>query len=830
MFLPLYRIGHGTHVAGIIGADMDDSPFKLHGVAFDAELYAYRVSACAGGMDDDVIVAALLRAEKDGCDVMNLSLGGPSGWIAGSSSSIVVSRLAKRGKVLTISAGNEGKYGAWYGSGPASGEGAIAVGSIESPVIPLQTVTVGGDVDHDPIMYYDLFPLTNNTKPIAVYAITEEMGYGCKPLPKDTPNLENYVVLVKLVGRCKRPKQMKNIMAKGAKLALVWNKPVFNNLDDDGVDIPVSLIQEKDGEFLEKQLLANKKITLTFPEDPVLAHYDTADGNLMDNFSTYGPTYDFRFKPSVSAHGGSILSTIPRSQGSYGFKSGTSMSAPYVAGCAALILQARGRSADVARQVRDLLETTSVPVLSNHSKNALLQTVTIAGAGMVDAYAAAHSETLLWPGELLLNDTKHFNGTQEFTVKNAGKENKKYSIDHYPAGTAITIKPGTTQVAPGPVPLSHSYASVELGATSFSLKPNEEKTITVKFTPPQGLDPKTLPVYSGFIQVAAEGEGEAGRLHVSYMGVAGSLYDQPVIEVTDRWHSTFTVPSIGKIDYEEETSKVQTKEQTYKFKGDEEYPKLYYRFSFGTPRYVIDLVSASLDLEKLPDPVPIFGNLENDTYVNLDYDTEDLSDAFWEVPLNNNATFSNGTFVPSGSYKILMRALRVTGDPENPDDYDKWLSPPITLEFTSDDKRLAAVSGNSTQDEEHGDHEADPDENGGQGADSEEHGGKGADSEEHEGQEADKDEQHEALIAEKPIYQRGWFIAVVIAAALLVIAGIAAGVIHHKRKRRSTIASEAAFVPAIGAYKPLVDETKEVGSYSATAYHARPAHEEGRYS
>jgi hypothetical protein len=40
-------------------------------------------------------------------------------------------------------------------------------------------------------------------------------------------------------------------------------------------------------------------------------------------------------------------------------------------------------------------------------------------------------------------------------------------------------------------------------------------------------------------------------------------------------------------------------------------------------------------------------------------------------------TFANGTVIPNGNYRVLMRSLRVTGDPTNEADYDSWLSPII---------------------------------------------------------------------------------------------------------------------------------------------------------
>ena len=43
---------------------------------------------------------------RDGQDILTLSLGGPNGWTE-SSSSVVASRIASSGKIVTIAAGND---------------------------------------------------------------------------------------------------------------------------------------------------------------------------------------------------------------------------------------------------------------------------------------------------------------------------------------------------------------------------------------------------------------------------------------------------------------------------------------------------------------------------------------------------------------------------------------------------------------------------------------------------------------------------------------------------------------------------------------------------
>ncbi|KAJ8090040.1 hypothetical protein PM082_018620 [Marasmius tenuissimus] len=521
--------GHGTRVAGIIGASPGIAPFNMTGVAYDAELSAYKVVGCGSGVSEDVTVVGLVQADKDGND------------------SVVASRVAEKGRIVTIAAGNEGA------------DDACECGYV---------VDVGGDTPHDAIPYFDLFPLTNiSGKALPIYAFANDtMEFGCANLTDAVPNLENHVVVTR-IGGCA---------------------------------------------VLTKQFLEPKKVRITFPKGGRLVNYEQRTGGLVSAFSTYGPSFDLRFKPSIGAHGGQILSTYPLAKGGYVVMPGTSMATPYLAGCAALYLQVRGKNADVARQARNFFESTSV-MLPEPRGNSMLQSATSQGAGLVDAYAAAYAQTYVWPGELLLNNTEHFRGTQNFTVKNLGSKEKEYDVNHFPAGTVITIRPGSIQAARGPIPLTDSYAKVELSPTSFTLAPNESKVVTAKFAPPQGLDNKTLPVYSGFIQVEAEGDGEEGKFHVSYMGVTGSLYDQQVLDDTDDAEKGLILPAIVLGEKNGKTI-IQDKATTFEFKGNEMFPQLIVRLAFGSPQADIEFVDTSVDLDKVVrSKIPVVGSLLNQT-------------------------------------------------------------------------------------------------------------------------------------------------------------------------------------------------------------------------
>lgn len=144
--------GHGTHVAGIIGS-YEGPDARLNGIAPGVELVAIKIGdgKFGGSTSGFAIMKALDYAVESGCQVANMSFGGPSFYADGHEpDEWIIREATRRGLILVTSAGNEGPALSTVGA-PATVTEAISVAAAIWP--DTQKVNYGSLEPAPPLLF-----------------------------------------------------------------------------------------------------------------------------------------------------------------------------------------------------------------------------------------------------------------------------------------------------------------------------------------------------------------------------------------------------------------------------------------------------------------------------------------------------------------------------------------------------------------------------------------------------------------------------------------------------------------------------------------------------
>ncbi|MCI2253081.1 S8 family peptidase [Domibacillus sp. PGB-M46] len=136
--------GHGTHVAGIIGAESNG--FGTKGVAPDADVYAVKSLEKSGSGSLSSILAGIDWAITNKMDIINLSLGTQTNSAAFQA---LVDKAYASGILVVAAAGNDGSASGTDDTVdyPARYDSAIAVGAVDSSLKRTSFSSTGSTVE-----------------------------------------------------------------------------------------------------------------------------------------------------------------------------------------------------------------------------------------------------------------------------------------------------------------------------------------------------------------------------------------------------------------------------------------------------------------------------------------------------------------------------------------------------------------------------------------------------------------------------------------------------------------------------------------------------------
>ncbi|MCB0913217.1 MAG: S8 family serine peptidase, partial [Propionibacteriaceae bacterium] len=475
---PMDCAGHGTHVAGIVGADGDPDIGGAVGVATNVTFGAYKVFGCEGSTDTAVILDAMDLALTDEMDVVNMSLGSDFDSWPSYPDAVAASNLTKAGVVVVAAAGNSGDTGLFSAGSPGVGSGVISVASYESETIRTKVIAVGDTkIAYTQVEYTAEAPADNSTTTLSLASNTDACAQPA--------TVAGGALLVKR-GTCSFNEKIANAVAAGADAVVIYNNvPGLASFTTGGTTYvqPAIGISGQDGDALAAKIADEGPQTMTWMD--YQQDVPNPDGGALSTFSSAGLAADLSLVPTITAPGGKIYSTLPMDQGGHGNMSGTSMASPFVAGAAALLLQADDTL--LPGTVAQKLYNTAVPVTtatetraSGSSLSKYPEAVFRQGSGLVNIAGALSAGVTASPSTIKLGEG--YSQKVKITLTNTTSETLTYKPYRVSGVSAAASTNSSSNDSVGTTTPLYDYGSVWFRSykESITVKAGKSASIYVR--------------------------------------------------------------------------------------------------------------------------------------------------------------------------------------------------------------------------------------------------------------------------------------------------------------------------------------------------------------
>lgn len=434
-----------------------------------------------------------------------------------------------------------------------------------------------------------------------------------------------------------------------------------------------------------------------FDENMIVVDYEFDEYSINFN-SSMGPTLDLYLKPNIIAQSAFFFDDLNV------YASGTSLSAAYVAGVVAAYASGmRDKSwyngiVDRVTTSGDQVNFRNLTHTSSEIENPIVQ-----GGGIINAEDFVLKDYDISPGFFALKEAKTTSEITFSITNNNDKAAKRFHISGLDAITIysqdLDIDANNNNMYPFPIYGNVTAATVVIEKNTILVPGGKSVNVTVLITPPNYCsEADRIPVYGGYIQVK-----DLSTNIVSSIPYFGSTVEFHSLETqTDEefyWKEFHYEPDGRYCDMWVNGSVVN---------DTNHFMQIYFNDRIGSP--LIDILVVEKDWTETDfvyPPVP-----GQNKFIERIQGTRYPGGYPWHYAPRSNTTLddqwddwhdgllANGSVLPAGEYKILLRILK--HNVQDPSDWDEWynhVSPWFVMDYanvTEVDLPLTTISISQT--------------------------------------------------------------------------------------------------------------------------------------
>ncbi|ODV59711.1 subtilisin-like protein [Ascoidea rubescens DSM 1968] len=383
----------------------------------------------------------------------------------------------------------------------------------------------------------------------------------------------------------------------------------------------------------------------------------------MSEFSSWGPTYENNFYPTISAPGGKVFGPY---NNEWGFASGTSFAAPYISGVIGLYLSVNKQAKPI--EIMNRLVSSSDEVLLYDGNQVLFEKMIAPlnqqGSGIVNAMKFMEYKTEILSSTFIeLNDTSNRVSKHKIEIYNGELNETVYEVYHE---AGVTVKARDELLYPLEYfpKFEQAEAHVDISTSILRIASGGTESIEVEIGGPKSRY-EDGSIFGGKVVISGTNNE---TVKVPYMGVELSSYNWTALEGMP----LLLTRKDGRL------RKIRKDERFNLNIGDD--IRVYYALRYGSEEFSIDLVSWEYEKEMFDYPpskaAAWKGSIRSTSDKNGQYTSFPLNHIvrFNKLGFVQLGGFADGRSIPSGKYKLLIRCLRVFGDKFRAEDWQLFLS------------------------------------------------------------------------------------------------------------------------------------------------------------